>query len=135
MFFPVLTLMLISMSCNGQTNKKESAQAINSSKVSVYYFHFTRRCETCKAVEDNAKKAVEELYPNEVKTGTYTFTSINLDEAEYKNLAEKLGVGGQTLLVVRGDKKIDITGEGFMNARNLDKMKEEIKTTVEKILL
>jgi len=127
--------MLITLSCSGQTNKKENSQAINSSKVNVYYFHFTRRCETCKAVEANAKKAVEELYPAEVKSGSYTFTSINLDEAEYKNLAEKLGVGGQTLLVVRGDKKIDITGEGFMNARDLDKMKDEIRATVEKILL
>jgi len=86
------------------------------------------------AVEENAKKAVELLYPEKVKTGEYTFTAINLDEAAGKNLADKLKVGGQTLLVVRGDKKIDITDKGFLNAHDLVKMKEEIKSAIDKVL-
>jgi hypothetical protein len=135
LFVSVVTLMLGTMSCYGQTNKKENAQAIKTLNINVYYFHFTHRCSTCLAVEENARKAVEELYPGEVKAGTYTFTSINLDEAKFKELADKLGVGGQTLLVVRGEKKIDITSEGFMNANDLDKIKAEIKSTIEKILL
>jgi len=44
-------------------------------------------------------------------------------------------VGGQTLLVVHGDKKIDITGKAFMYAQKPDKIKTEIKTAVEKVLL
>ena len=130
----VLVIVLSGISCNGQANKKEIAQTVNSPKISVYYFHFTRRCSTCMAVEENARKAVEALYPNEVKAGEYIFSALNLDEATNKEIASKLGVGGQTLLVVRGDKKIDITSSGFMNAHDLEKMKVEIKSAVDKVL-
>ncbi|HNW56841.1 MAG TPA: nitrophenyl compound nitroreductase subunit ArsF family protein [Bacteroidales bacterium] len=130
----VLIVFLSSVSCNSQTNNQKVAQTVSSSKVSVYYFHFTRRCATCMAVEENARKAIEALYPNEVKSGDYSFTSLNLDEASTKDLANKLGVGGQTLLVVRGDKKIDITSAAWMAAHNSDKMKEEIKSGINKVL-
>ncbi len=130
----VLVIVLSGFSCNGQANKKEIAKTISSPKISVYYFHFTRRCSTCMAVEENARKAVEALYPNEVKAGEYIFSALNLDEATNKEIASKLGVGGQTLLVVRGDKKIDITSSGFMNAHDLEKMKVEIKSAVDKVL-
>jgi hypothetical protein len=129
-----LITVLGSISCNAQGNKKVTAQNDNSSNVVVYYFHFTKRCATCLAVEENARKAVETLYSDKVKTNEYSFKGINLDEAGNKSLADKLGVGGQTLLVVRGDKKVDITDKGFMNAHDLEKMKVEIKSAVDKVL-
>jgi len=130
----VLIVFLSSVSCNGQTNNQKVSQAIDASKVSVYYFHFTRRCATCMAVEENARKAVEALYPNEVKSGDYSFTSLNLDEAGTKEIANKLGVGGQTMIVVRGDKKLDITSSVWMAAHDLVKMKVEIKSGIDKVL-
>ena len=130
----LLVLGLSIISCNGQGNKQVAAQTVNSQKVAVYYFHFTRRCATCMAVEENARKAVEALYPNEVKAGEYSFTSLNLDEASTKGIADKLGVGGQTMMVVRGDKKLNITSAVWMAAHDLDKMKVEIKSGVDKVL-
>jgi thiol-disulfide isomerase/thioredoxin len=130
----LLLLIFTFISCSSQSNKKVVAQKVESSNVNVYYFHFTRRCATCLAVEDNARKAVEALFPNEVKAGDYSFTAINLDEASSKEIANKLSVGGQTLLVVRGDKKIDVTDKGFLNAHDLEKMKVEIKSAVDKVL-
>lgn len=126
-----LLLILGNWSCNAQTNKKADANTTVSAKVEVYYFHFTRRCATCLSVEENARKAVESLYADKVKKGDYSFKGINLDEDSSKSIAEKLGIGGQTLLVVSGDKKIDITDKGFMNAHDLEKMKDEIKKAVE----
>jgi hypothetical protein len=130
----LLVLVLSIISCNGQRNKREAIQTVNSQNVAVYYFHFTRRCATCMAVEENARKAVEALYPNEVKAGEYSFTSLNLDEANIKGIADKLGVGGQAMLVVRGDKKLDITSAVWMSAHDLDKMKVEIKSGIDKVL-
>jgi len=126
--------LLMMLSCNAQTNKKENAKSTASAKVEVYYFHFTQRCSTCHAVEDNAKSAYESLYPDKVKKGEYVFKGLNLDDANSKAVAEKLGVGGQTLLVVCGDKKVDITDKGFMNAHDLERMKVEIKKAVEQVL-
>ena len=130
----VLIVFLSSVSCNGQTNNQKVAQTISSSKVNVYYFHFTRRCATCMAVEENARKAVEALYPDEIKSGDYSFTSLNLDEESAKEIANKLGVGGQAMMVVRGDKKLEITGAVWMAAHDPDKMKTEIKSGIDKVL-
>lgn len=129
-----LVLILGCLSCTAQTNKNSDVKGSVSAKVEVYYFHFTQRCPTCHAVEDNAKSAFEALYPEQVKNGEYTFKGLNIDDTSSKEIAEKLGVGSQCLLVVCGNQKIDITGKGFMNAHDLEKMKEEIKKAVEKVL-
>ena len=136
-FIASIALMIVSIqfSCSGQTAQKQTGAGSEiTSQVGIYYFHFTRRCSTCIAVEENSKKAVEELYPEQVKTGEYFFKGINLDEESSKDIAKELGVGMQTLLVVHGDKKIDITGEGFMYAQEYEKLKAEIEKAVDKAL-
>ena len=130
----LLVLVISSLSCTGQGNNSSTGKGIDSKKVTVYYFHFTRRCATCMAVEENARKSLESQYPDEVKSGDYSFISLNLDEEGTKETADKLGVGGQTMLVVRGDRKIDITAAAWMSARDSEKMQAEIKSGVEKVL-
>ena len=53
----------LSISCNAQPEKKsiKSDLAVAES-VEVFYFHNTRRCVTCQAVETESKDIVEELY-------------------------------------------------------------------------
>ena len=133
-FISLLTLITLFISCTGKGNIKEVATAISSTGVNVYYFHFTRRCATCMAVEENGRKAFEALYQNEIKAGEYSFSSLNLDEESTKEIADKLGVGGQSMLVVRGDKKLDITAAVWMSAHDIEKMKEEIRSGVEKVM-
>lgn len=121
-----------SIACTGQVEQKVVTSSA-APKVEVFYFHFTRRCNTCQSVEKNAKLAVESLYADKIKAGEFSFAGFNLDDESSKALAEKLGVGGQSLLVVKGAKKIDITGLGFMNAQDLDRMKVEIKKAVDSL--
>jgi len=60
---------------------------------------------------------------------------VNLDEPASKTIADKLGVNGQTLLLVCGAQKINITNEGFMYARsNPEKFKAVIKEKVDGLL-
>ena len=122
--------------CTGQTTSKEAVTAGNNSdKIEAYYFHFTARCTTCRTVEAKAKEDLESLYPNQVKQGLITFQSLNLEEAQYKTLADKLGVSGQALLLVKGDQKINLTNEGFMYAvAKPEKFKEIIKEKVDGLL-
>ena len=134
LFAAVLAIVAGSISCNNQSDKKEQSAETATADVNVYYFHFTRRCATCMAVEENARKAIEALYPNELNTGEYSFASLNLDDAGTKEIADRLGVGGQSLIVVRGDKKVDITGSAWMVAHDPEKMKTEIKSGIDKIL-
>ncbi len=130
-FSLAIFLTLSSLSCVAQETKKAESNTTTVGKVEVYYFHYSRRCNTCVSVEENAKLALETLYADKVKSGEYTFTVLNLDDASSKPLAEKLSVGGQSLLVVCGTKKVDITDKGFMNAHNLEKMEVAVKTAVE----
>ena len=134
LFTAILAALSVCISCNSTGNKKEVSQEVSTSDVNIYYFHFTRRCATCLAVEENARKAVESLYPGEVNTGDYTFSSLNLDDSATKEIADKLNVGGQSMMIVRGNKKVDITGAAWMAAHDLDKMKMEIKSGVDKVL-
>jgi hypothetical protein len=107
-------ITLLGASCNAQTDQKASAS--QKGDVEVYYFHMTTRCVTCRTVEAEARKNVEMLYADKVKAGTISFTSLNLEEATGKSMGEKLGVNSQTLLIVKGDQKINITNEGFLYA-------------------
>ena len=96
--------------------KSSEGKTTVSQKVEVYYFHFTRRCVTCKAVETEAKSAVEALYPDQVKKGLVSFIEVNLDNENSKSAVEKAKAEGQGLIIVKGDKRVDLTTQGFMYA-------------------
>jgi hypothetical protein len=130
----ILALFIPVMACNGQTTKT-SSKAISSDRVEAYYFHFNARCVTCRTVEAEAKADVEMLYPELVKSGKVSFKAVNLDEAEGKAIGDELGINGQTLLLVKGGQKINITNEGFMYAVNQpEKFKAVIKEKVDRLL-
>lgn len=116
-------------SCNAQTSKKE-APISTTDKVDVYYFHFSSRCATCKTVEAEAKADIQSLY-----NGDVSFQVINLDDESSKAIAEKLNISGQTLLIVKGNEKINLTNEGFLYAvNNPVKFKSIIKEKVDGLL-
>ena len=124
-----IVLLMSGFSCNAQTVKKE-VHSSNSNKVEAYYFHNTIRCVTCKTVEAETKADLENLYGGQV-----SFKALNLEDDATKPIAEKLQVSGQTLLIVKGDQKINLTNEGFMYARtNPVKFKKIIKEKVDKLL-
>ncbi|BDX37113.1 hypothetical protein CYCD_04680 [Tenuifilaceae bacterium CYCD] len=133
-FLSILFTVLMSTSCKAQGDAKNKT-AFTSGNIEVYYFHFTSRCVTCKTVEAEAQKNIETLYAEQLKSGKISFQSINLDDDSSKAIAEKLGISGQTLLIVCGDQKINITNDGFMNARsNPDKFKQIMKEKIDKLL-
>lgn len=128
-------ILLNLFSCNAQTNNNNTSNGVNEDKIEVYYFHYTRRCATCNAVEDEAKNAIEKYYSEKYKNSEITFTSVNLDEEDGKKIGEKIGASGQALLIIKGDKKIDLTNDGFMNARtNPEKYHKRIKAEIDKLL-
>lgn len=122
----LFTLVLIIsgfFSVNAQSGTKPSG-------IEAYYFHFTSRCETCRTVEAEVKADIQNLYGSQV-----SFQAINLDDASSKAIAEKLKISGQTVLIVKGDKKINLTNEGFLYAvQNPAKLKTIIKQKVDKLL-
>lgn len=130
LFIAVLALSMNS-SCSAQTNEKEnSTQVAKAEKVEVLYFHYTRRCVTCNAIESVSKEAIAEMYGDKV-----SFAEYNLEEMDGEIKGKELEVSGQTLLIVADNTKINITNEGFLNARsNPEKLKQIIKEHIDKLL-
>jgi hypothetical protein len=91
-------------------------------KLEVYYFHATRRCATCMAIEDNTKKTLDTYFAAEIKDGTIKFNVVNVDEKKNKALAEKYEASGSALFLTKLDQgkeqKTDMTDFAFSYGRN-----------------
>lgn len=99
------------------------------SGVEVYYFHGTHRCATCVAVEKVTKEALKQYYGDQI-----ILKSINRDEDKNNPMIKKYEIAGQTLLILKGDKKEDLTNVAFMNAeRSPYRLKAKIKETIDKM--
>jgi hypothetical protein len=139
-FIPLMLFLAMftgGYACNGPASSSPAGNAAvtTGKKVEVYYFHFTRRCMTCQNVENISKKAVETLYPEQVKKGDIIFKSVNLEEKEGEILGIKYKVEGQTLIVISGTNRVDLTDKGFLYANNNpEKLTAEIKKAVDSMM-
>jgi hypothetical protein len=121
--------------CSGSSsdvknNSADCKEIKTSPKVKAFYFHASRRCATCQAVEDVAREAIKEYYGNKV-----SFQSINRDENKSHPMIKKYNISGQTLLIIKDDKHFDLTNYAFMNARTRpEKLKSKIRETIDPIL-
>jgi hypothetical protein len=133
--FVIMFVAISLFACNAQTSENQKTENTLSEDIQVYYFHNTARCATCNAVENETRIALEMFYADKMKAGTMEFTSLNLQEDEGKEMAQTLQVSGQTLLIVKGETQVNLTNEGFMNARtNPTKFHEIIKAQIDKLL-
>lgn len=132
----ILMLVTISLSaCKTQTSQDQKSVVSNTEELQVYYFHFTKRCATCNAVENETKLALEMFFADQVKEGKIAFISLNLEEEDGKDMANQLKVSGQTLLLVKGKAMVNLTNEGFMNARTKpDMFHDVLRTQIVKLL-
>ncbi len=115
---------MVGVGCFAQT--KTSVEKQGDAKIEAFYFHNTRRCETCKAIENVSSEAL--------KTMQIQLKSLNIDKDENMAIAETVGAGGQALIITNGKKNIDLTNKGFMYARsNPDKLKAAIEKAVKEL--
>ena len=142
-FSPSLLIMFVALilfGCNAptrdkQTSDNQTGESVTSDDIQVYYFHNTKRCATCNAVEDETLMALELFYKENIEAGTIEFTSLNLEEEEGEAMAQTLKISGQTLLLVKGETQVNLTNDGFMNARtNPSKFHEILRTQIDNLL-
>lgn len=133
LFIGVLACVSLPLGAVGSMTSEYQSEV--KEKIEVYYFHFTRRCATCQAVETESKSALEALYPAQVKNGSISFKEVNLDDKGSKSAVEKAKAEGQSLIILKGDKRVDLTTKAFMYAlSNPDKLQDEIKKTIDPML-
>ena len=98
-----------------------AAAGIVPDKVVVYYFHGNFRCKTCTAMENQARAAIEQSFGDQVKNGTVTFRSVNLQDEANRHFAKEYGIMGKALVIsaLKGGKQVQW--------KNCDKIWEKIR--------
>lgn len=130
----VIALAFAFTACGNKSKATESTTVvqeeinIDENQTAVIYFHSNHRCATCMAVENVTKKAVASY------KGKVPFYSVDITLEGNKALMNKYKIGGQSLVIVNKDQKIDLTSEAFMYARSKpEKIKASINTTINSI--
>ncbi len=135
-----LVLLVGTFSAQAQCCKKEKEclssktplceQQKADTEVKAYYFHATRRCATCNAVETGTQEALKNYYGDKV-----AFLSINREKEKDNLLVKKYKINGQTLLIVKGEQVVDLTSKAFLYARvKPNEFKKIVKSTIDPLL-
>jgi len=106
-----------------------ASKNVEGEKTQIYYFHNTRRCPTCMAIEKETKKVLKETpFSEAMKSGDIVFKSYNAENAANSKLVKEMGVTGSSLIVVKGAEKIDLTSKGFMyGLKQPEKLREALR--------
>ena len=106
----VLTVASLSLGISAETSGDassedavESSAAGEATDVVLYYFHGTRRCNTCRSIEAYAQEAVEGKFKDALQAGTLKWTVLNTDESENAHFVKDFGLVSSSLVVVELD--------------------------------
>ena len=82
-----------SSSSSGQAaSTTAAATAPGRSGFVAYYFHNTRRCPTCRAIESQANDVVQVDFASELKSGAVAWKVLNYEEPSGAGLAKKFDI-------------------------------------------
>jgi len=65
----------------------------------AYYFHGTRRCATCKKLEAYTAEAVQDGFPELLKSGNLEWRAVNIDEDEFKHYIDDYKLYTKTVIL------------------------------------
>ena len=132
----LIAFVMMGFYSNPVYDSPANENALGEKKIEVIYFHNTRRCATCNAVEDVTRSTLKEFFSGQMENNQITFQSLDLGDETYKALINKYEVSGPTLIFVSDSEIVNLTNEGFMYARTKpEKFKKEIKKTVDDLLV
>jgi hypothetical protein len=73
--------------------------SLNVEKVEIIHFHGTRQCNSCIVVGSLAEETVNTYFSGELKFGKVSFSHVNIELPENKELIEKYGVNSASLWI------------------------------------
>jgi thioredoxin-related protein len=111
-FLIILSIVFFFFSCSTSTeqNKKNTTIEINKEGLTVYAFHGTRQCETCKNMKVYTKSTLNKYFLKELKNGTVSYQIIDVDDEKNYDLSEKFEATGTALMISKvsnGKEKIE----------------------------
>ena len=82
-----------------KTITDDSSKRADRTRV-LYYFHGTRRCNTCRTIEAYAQEVVEDQFKDALQSGTLSWTVLNTDEPENAHFVKQFGLVSSSLVLV-----------------------------------
>ena len=76
-------------------------------KTVVYYFHATKRCNTCRTIESYAEEAIRTGFPEYIASGKIEWQTINLDIPENEHYVEDYELATRTVVLVEMENGTD----------------------------
>lgn len=124
---------------------KESATATSAESkkdpqdgIMIYYFHGTRRCNTCRTIEAYAKEAIEGKYSEQLDSGRLRWNVVNTDEPENEHFVEDFNLVSSSLVIVHmdGDKvaRYQILQDAWTLVRDKPRFIEYVQRSVAEYL-
>ncbi len=68
-------------------------------KIEIIHFHAAQQCWSCITVGNYTLKTIQEKFPEEYQSGKITFTDINVESPENKNVVLKFRAAGSSLFI------------------------------------
>lgn len=99
----IAILTLTSLIHAGPAETSAEADAEADAEVVLYYFHGTRRCNTCRTIESYAQEAVEGKFKDALQAGTLNWTVLNTDESDNAHFVKDFSLVSSSLVLVEVD--------------------------------
>ena len=108
----------------------------NNLKLKVLYFHVTNRCATCRSIEANVRKTLNDYFLNKIELGVIDFYVVNCELPENKELAKKYDAYGATLAITsymngKEARTEDLSNWAFQKAHDAEVFVAELKAKIE----
>jgi len=114
----ILMVFFSTMSLNNTINAQQESSA--NTKVDVYYFHATKRCPTCQAIEKETLKTLNNSFSEQMNEGIVKLHILNIEENENSDIVENYEISGSSLILVPADggDPVNLTNKAFLYARD-----------------
>ena len=122
-FFIIFSIFFITLNSKCDTS--------NRSKIIIYYFHASIRCETCNKIEDLTVKAVKDKFSKKLADKTIELKVINIDEDENKHFIKKYDLYMQTVVLAKISDKKEIKHKSLDKVWDLVESKEKFYTYIQ----
>jgi len=70
-------------------------------RVVAYYFHGTRRCPTCLAIEKTARESLQRELADAFESGAIEWRTVDFEEAGNEHFAQEFALTGASLILVK----------------------------------
>lgn len=107
---------------NGASVQKSTPRSVTAAvtqaatvpdKVVVYYFHGTRRCPTCRRIQETIEQTVQERFAAKTASAALEFQEINYEEPENKHFIKDFNLSFSTMIVTANKGQTMLKWDNF----------------------